>query len=59
MVLEDWDNSPTINDDCTIKSRDAFFNELEEILNKNQEKTILLALHHPLMSNGHMVDSFH
>ena len=50
--LEDWDNSPTINDDCTIKSRDAFFNELEEILNKNQEKTILLALHHPLMSNG-------
>jgi hypothetical protein len=29
MVLEDWDNSPTINDDCTIKSRDAF-NELED-----------------------------
>ncbi|MDI6050980.1 metallophosphoesterase [Flavobacterium sp. XS2P24] len=50
--LEDWDNSPTINDDCTIKSREAFFNELEDILNKNQEKTIILALHHPLMSNG-------
>jgi hypothetical protein len=38
MVLEDWDNSPTINDDCTIKSRDAFFNELEEILNKTKKK---------------------
>ncbi len=50
--LEDWDNSPTINDDCTIKSRDAFFYELEDILNKNQEKTIIVALHHPLMSNG-------
>jgi hypothetical protein len=37
MVLEDWDNSPTINDDCTIKSRDAFLMN-EEILNKNQEK---------------------
>jgi hypothetical protein len=56
MVLEDWDQS--INDDCTIKSRDAFFNELEEILNKNQEKTILLALHHPLMSNGYMGGQF-
>jgi hypothetical protein len=38
MVLEDWDNSPTINDDCTIKSRDVFFNELEEILNKINKK---------------------
>ncbi|MFV8342789.1 metallophosphoesterase [Flavobacterium sp. XS2P39] len=50
--LEDWDKSPTINDDCTIKSREAFFNELESLLNKNQEKTVILALHHPLMSNG-------
>lgn len=50
--LEDWDKSPTINDDCTIKTRDAFFDELESILNKNQDKTVVLALHHPLMSNG-------
>ena len=26
--------------------------ELENVLNKNQDKTILVALHHPLMSNG-------
>ena len=50
--LEDWNNSPTINDDCDIKTRDAFFEELENVLNKNQDKTILVALHHPLMSNG-------
>ncbi|RDI57561.1 metallophosphoesterase [Flavobacterium glaciei] len=50
--LEDWDNSPTINDDCTIKTREAFFAELENLLIKNQEKAIVLALHHPLMSNG-------
>ena len=50
--LEDWDNSPTINDDCTIKTRENFFSELESILIKNQEKTVVLALHHPLMSNG-------
>jgi hypothetical protein len=50
--LEDWDNHPTINDNCEIKTREAFFEELENILNKNQEKTVVLALHHPLLSNG-------
>ena len=50
--LEDWDKIPNMNDDCTIKTREAFFEELESILNKNQDKTIILALHHPLMSNG-------
>lgn len=50
--LEDWDKSPTINDDCTIKTREAFFIELESVLNKNQEKIIILAVHHPLMTNG-------
>ncbi|WP_316633606.1 metallophosphoesterase [uncultured Flavobacterium sp.] len=50
--LEDWDNHPTINDNCDIKTREDFFTELESVLNKNQEKTIVLAIHHPLMSNG-------
>ena len=50
--LENWDNSPTINDNCTVKTREAFFTELENVLAKNQEKTVLVALHHPLMSNG-------
>lgn len=50
--LEDWDKIPTMNDNCNIKTREAFFEELESILNKNQDKIILLAIHHPLMSNG-------
>jgi hypothetical protein len=50
--LEDWDEIPTINDNCNIKTREAFFEELESLLNKNQDKIIILALHHPLMSNG-------
>ncbi|WP_413997704.1 metallophosphoesterase [Flavobacterium sp. W1B] len=50
--LEDWDKNPTINDNCDIKTREAFFDELESILNKNQDKTVILAVHHPLMSNG-------
>ena len=50
--LEDWDDNPTINENCDIKTREAFFDELASLLNKNQNKTIILALHHPLMTNG-------
>ncbi|MEO8516871.1 MAG: metallophosphoesterase, partial [Flavobacterium sp.] len=50
--LQDWDRFPGINDDCNIKTREVFFEELESILNKNQDKIKIIALHHPLMSNG-------
>lgn len=50
--FEDWNNHPTINDDCTIKSRDDFFLELEGLIAKNQNKTVIIALHHPLFTNG-------
>src|SRR5690606_19984519 len=48
--LQDWDKYPVINDDCDIKTREGLFLELESQLNKNQDKTIVLAIHHPLMS---------
>ncbi|MFT3793325.1 metallophosphoesterase [Flavobacterium sp.] len=50
--LEDWDDHPTINEDCDIKTREAFFLELESEINKNQKKTTIIAMHHPLMSSG-------
>ncbi len=51
--LEDWDKHPTINDNCPeIKTREAMFLEVESELKKNQDKTILFALHHPLYTNG-------
>jgi len=50
--IEDWDNYPNINDDCDIKTREALFTQLEKLLNNNTDKTVVLAIHHPLMSNG-------
>jgi hypothetical protein len=50
--LEDWKNHPKINDNCEIKTREAFFEELENLLNKNQDKIKIIAMHHPLLSNG-------
>lgn len=50
--IEDWDDYPDINDNCDIKTREQLFTEFEDLLNKNQGKTIIVAVHHPLMSNG-------
>ncbi|WP_093302257.1 metallophosphoesterase [Salegentibacter agarivorans] len=51
--LEDWDKSPTINDDCAeIKTREALFLEIETEFKKSQNKNIIVALHHPLFTNG-------
>jgi len=50
--LENWDDNPTINDLCDIKTREDFFLEIESILKKNNEKTIVIAMHHPAYTNG-------
>ena len=50
--LTNWDKRPSINDDCRIKSREKFLEELESEIKKNAGKTILLAQHHPLFSYG-------
>lgn len=50
--LQDWDKHPTMNDDCDIKTRIEFFDELKSEINKNQNKFTILAIHHPLMSHG-------
>ncbi len=50
--LTNWDKHPTINDNCEIKTREKFFTEVEGELKKNAEKTILVAMHHPMFTNG-------
>ncbi|WP_029035998.1 metallophosphoesterase [Salinimicrobium xinjiangense] len=51
--LEDWDEHPKINSDCPdIKTREAFFQEIDNELKKNQTKTVVFVIHHPLYTNG-------
>jgi predicted MPP superfamily phosphohydrolase len=50
--ITDWDKHPKINDNCEIKTRLKFMEEFKSLVNKNQGKTIILAIHHPLESNG-------
>ncbi|WP_055447675.1 metallophosphoesterase [Lacinutrix mariniflava] len=50
--LEDWNKNPTINDECEIKTRKRFFEELEGELKKAQNKRVVFAMHHPIYTNG-------
>src|SRR5690606_20247776 len=50
--LQDWDKLPEINTGCEITNREQFFERLEDELTRNQNKTILLTIHHPLMTHG-------
>lgn len=51
--LQNWDKNPDINKNCSIiKTREQFIEEFETELKKNQNKTVLVAMHHPIHSSG-------
>ena len=50
--LANWNKHPTINDNCEIKTREKFFNEFEGLIKKARGKTTIIAIHHPMFTNG-------
>ncbi|UAB80409.1 metallophosphoesterase [Marixanthomonas sp. SCSIO 43207] len=50
--LEDWNSDPNINKGCEIKTREKFFIEIANELEKDKNKTIVFAMHHPMFTNG-------
>ncbi|MGY0391638.1 metallophosphoesterase [Bizionia sp. KMM 8389] len=50
--MANWDKHPTINDDCEIKTREAFLDEFESRIKKARGKTTIVAMHHPIFTNG-------
>ncbi|WP_411768503.1 metallophosphatase [Winogradskyella sp. A3E31] len=48
--LEDWDKHPYINNKCEIKTREQFFLEFKDEIKDEQNKTIIVALHHPVLT---------
>ncbi|WP_248722082.1 metallophosphoesterase [Seonamhaeicola sp. ML3] len=50
--VTNWDKHPTMNDDCDLKIRTKFFDELEGEIKKARGKTTIIALHHPMFTNG-------
>ena len=50
--LHDWKKEPKINKGCEITTKAEFIAELGDIVNRNLDKEILVAMHHPFYSNG-------
>lgn len=50
--LENWNFNPTINDECEIKTRERLLLEVEGEIKKAQGKTVVVAMHHPMFTNG-------
>ncbi len=50
--VTNWNNHPTINDNCEIKTRAKFFDEFEGLIKKARGKTTIVAMHHPMFTNG-------
>lgn len=50
--LTDWENETEINDDCPVKSREFFANYYKFALRGNRRKNVVVAMHHPIYSNG-------
>ena len=50
--ITDWDKNPTINENCDIKTRALFFDEFKNQIKKARGKTTIVAIHHPMFSNG-------
>lgn len=50
--ITNWDNHPTINDDCDIKTKDLFLEEFRSEIKKARGITTIVAIHHPMFTNG-------
>ncbi|WP_298145777.1 metallophosphoesterase [Flavobacterium sp.] len=50
--ITNWDNYPTINESCEIKTRNQFLDEFRSEIKKARGKTTIVAIHHPMFTNG-------
>lgn len=50
--ITDWDKNYGINKNCSIKTRENFLSELKDKLEDNQDKTVIIAMHHPILTGG-------
>src|SRR5690606_18336247 len=50
--IQNWDKHPNINEESAIKNREDFFEEFRSLINKNQNKVTVVAIHHPMITNG-------
>jgi len=57
-ALIDWDKYPGINDDCSLKTKQAFYTEIEHEIVKSEGKTVIIAMYHPIATYGNYGNSY-
>lgn len=50
--ITDWDRDKEINRDCYLTSRSRFLDEFRHEIKKARGKTTIVAVHHPMFTNG-------
>ncbi|MBR9756768.1 MAG: phosphoesterase [Algicola sp.] len=50
--ITNWDRHPIINDACEFRTRHDFLEEFRSEIKKARGKTTLVAIHHPVFTNG-------
>jgi len=50
--ITDWNKHPTLNANCDFKTRNDFLDAYESMIKKARGKTTIVALHHPMYTNG-------
>lgn len=56
--VTDWNKYPKLNVDCDITSRTKFWTEFNDKVGDHQDKTIVVAMHHPAFTNGRRTAHF-
>jgi hypothetical protein len=51
-ALMNWDKVPNLNDDCEIRTKNAFYAEVEHEIVKSEGKTVIIAVYHPIATYG-------
>lgn len=50
--MEDWSEHKDMNEGCVIKNKNQYIDAIYNAIKKYQEKTLIVAMHHPLFSAG-------
>ena len=50
--IQDWTGEPEMNAGCEHKSRESMINAFHDLVDEHANKQILVALHHPIRSQG-------
>lgn len=51
--IQDWRKEPGINEGCEVQSKDDLIRAFHSLIHEHRDKQILVAMHHPLHTQGH------